>query len=212
MGALGEVAIVATGVANIASVAACFCRLGVRARLTRDPNEIVSARALVLPGVGSFDAGMAALRAARLVAPVRSCVQRGAPTLAICLGMQMLCEESDEAPGVAGVGAIPGALTRFPAAVCTPLIGWRRIELEDDERETGDMRRGDAYFSHSYRLAQAPSGWRAAWASHGGRFVAALEREAVLACQFHPELSSKYGQNLVGRWLQRAGYQQEAAT
>jgi imidazoleglycerol phosphate synthase glutamine amidotransferase subunit HisH len=218
-----EVRIVDTGVANIASLIAAFSRLGCPAALTLDPAEAAQAPYLVLPGVGSFGAGMARLGEAGLWAPLRERIAAGRPTLAVCLGLQLLCERSEESPGVAGLGVIPASVTRFGAGVRVPQFGWNRVtpvpasEANPEANPEADpaaaaspvvssgslLTEGYAYFANSYRLAEPPQGFAAALADHGGPFVAALQREALLACQFHPELSGPWGQALLGRWLER---------
>jgi len=200
--AAGEVVVVETGVANLASVESALRRLGATPRRTRSPGDVESARAVVLPGVGAFAAAMAALRAHGLVEPLRARVEAGGATLAVCLGMQLLGEGSEEAPGVAGVGAFPGVAARFPEAVRAPLLGWSRIEPQGPCQL---LEPAFVYFAHSYRFTSPPPGWAWAKAEHAGPFVAALERGSALACQFHPELSSAAGLSLLGRWLRRAG-------
>jgi len=128
-------------------------------------------------------------------------VRQGAPTLAICLGLQLLCEDSEESPGEAGLGVVGGTVSRFPDGLKVPQLGWNRIEPDPACRL---LRPAHVYFANSYRLPAAPSGWDAARADYGGPFVAALERGAVLACQFHPELSGPEGLALLRRWLDSA--------
>lgn len=195
------VVIVRTGVANTASVQAAFARLDTPTIVTDALSDVESAGLLVLPGVGSFEAGMSRLGESGLVEPIARRIGESRPTLAICLGMQMLCEASEESPGVAGIGCVGGVLTRFRDAPRVPQIGWNRVE---PEAGGSILAPGFAYFANSYRLASAPEGWAPAWSEYAGRFVAAIERGAVLACQFHPELSGQYGLELLSRWLVRA--------
>jgi len=201
-----DVLLVRTGVANVASVSAALRRLGVTPRLSADPGELRSARAVVLPGVGAFAAGMGRLEAEGLVAPLRARVERGEPTLAVCLGLQLLGLESEEAPGVAGLGVAPTRTRRLLDAPRLPHFGWNRVEPGPGCELVGA---GDAYFAHSFRLDDGPTlaaeGWSVARSFEGGPFVAAIERGAVLGCQFHPELSGPYGEALLERWLVRAG-------
>src|SRR3989449_11303592 len=105
--------------------------------------------------------------------------------LGVCLGMQMLCEASEEAPGVAGLGVIPGTCRRLPEDVRVPHLGWNAVTAGGEGG--GLVATGVAAFANSYALPEAPPGWVAAWTTHGRRFVAALEPERVLACPFHPE-------------------------
>jgi len=196
--AAGETVLVGTGLANVASVTAAFQRLGVTLRPSVDPAVVAAAERVVLPGVGHFAPAMAAVREAGLVEVLRARVQAGRPTLGICLGMQLLCEASEEAPGEEGLGVVPGAVRRFGEGLRVPQRGWNRVRAEEGCRL---LQGGAAYFAHSYRLVQAPPGWQVAWSDHGGPFVAALERGRVLGCQLHPELSGAWGLALLERWL-----------
>ncbi|USN98785.1 MAG: imidazole glycerol phosphate synthase subunit HisH [Phycisphaeraceae bacterium] len=194
-----RVSIVATGVANTASVAAGFRRCGAEPVFIDDPASAQSADYLVLPGVGSFAAGMACLRERDLVGVIRDRVDEGRPTLAVCLGLQLLCESSEESPGVEGLAVVPARIERFPADVRAPQFGWNSVEPGPASRY---VRAGYAYYANSYRLPAAPEGWAQATTVHASPFAAAIERGRVLACQFHPELSGRWGLALVKRWLQ----------
>jgi glutamine amidotransferase len=195
-----EVVVLPTGTANLASVLAAFSRLGARTRIAEDAAMVADAERVVLPGVGTFGAALAGLRQAGLADAVAARVRSGAATLAMCVGLQVLFEASDESPDAKGLGALPGRVGRFPETVRVPQFGWNRIEPQPGCRF---LVPGYAYFANSYRVQDAP-GCKIATAEHGGRFVAALERDHVLACQFHPELSGAYGHALIARWLEGA--------
>lgn len=192
------VVVVPTGTANLASVLVGLRRAGARPRVSCDPREVAEAGRVVLPGVGTLAAAADQIGRSGLEQPLAERVRLGRPLLAICLGLQLLCEHSDESPGFAGLGVVPGRVTRFPAGVRVPQLGWNRIEPGPgcDLLEPGYV-----YFANSYRLERVPAGWVAATADYGGPFVAALERGPVLACQFHPELSGNFGLGLLRRWL-----------
>jgi imidazole glycerol phosphate synthase glutamine amidotransferase subunit len=190
--------IVRTGVANTASVCAALARCGMEPRITDDAREIERAPRLILPGVGAFGAGMRAIEAARIAWVLRARIADGRPTLAICLGMQLLGAGSDESPGVEGLGVIDAAAARFPPGVRMPQFGWNRVTPAPG---CTLVRAGHAYFANSYRFTDTPSGWAPSTADHGGTFLASIERGRVLACQFHPELSGSYGLDLIRRWL-----------
>jgi len=115
--------------------------------------------------------------------------------------MQMLCEGSEETSAVAGLGVIAGACRRLPDHVRVPHLGWNAVTAVT---QAGLIDSGVAAFANSYALFEAPRGWTPAWTTHGVRFVAALERGRILACQFHPELSGAYGAALLERWLSGA--------
>jgi glutamine amidotransferase len=190
------IVVIDTGTANLASILAGLRRVGGNPVATTDRNTIISATRLVLPGVGAFRAGMDRLRQLELVDYLRERVAEGRPLLAVCLGLQLLCDSSEESPGVSGLGVIPAAVTRFTGDVRVPQIGFNRVEEGCPLIEPGY-----AYFANSFCLQQAPAGWSTALSEHGGDFVAALQRGQVLACQFHPELSGRWGMALLSRWL-----------
>ena len=197
---MSEVALVPTGTANQASVRVAFRRLGVELQPTT-PDTLREVPLAVVPGVGAFAAARAALEALGLWAPLGERLAAGRPTLLICLGLQLLADSSQESPGVNGLGAAPGRVERFSSELVVPHMGWNRVQAPAGARY---VESGWAYYANSYRLAAPPLGWRAATSDYGAPFVAALEREGVLACQFHPELSGAWGQDLLARWLERA--------
>ena len=184
-----QVVIIDTGIANTASVSAAFERLGCAVTLTHDAALVRDASLVVLPGVGSFGAGM---RSHGLDGVVIERVQQNRPLLGICLGLQLLCVSSEESPGIEGLGVINADVTRFPASVRTPQHGWNRV---------GD---GYAYFSNTYRIESIPPEWSGELSEHGGPFLACLRRGTTLACQFHPELSGAWGANLLSNWIETA--------
>lgn len=199
-------AIVSTGLANIASVRAAFLRLGAEPALTDSARLVRDADAVVLPGVGALGPALARLRARdaegdSLADALMARVAAGRPTLAICLGLQLLCTGSDEAPGVPALASADVHVARLDAAPSLPHFGWNEVV---PTAASTLVRRGHAYFAHSYGAATAPRGFEVAWTVHGAPFVAAFEQGALLACQFHPELSGTYGAELLRRWLVRA--------
>lgn len=193
-----EVVIVSTGSANTASVIAAFARLGAVAYISEDPETVLESPVVVLPGVGAFGAAMAHLCGRRLDDALRERMRKGRSLLAICLGMQLLCERSDESPGVAGLGIVPARVCRFASDVRVPQMGWNRVlpsvgcSLLQPEW---------MYFANSFRVGEVEPGWAVACSEYGGSFVAAMERGNLLACQFHPELSGSGGLSLIERWL-----------
>lgn len=193
-----DVLILDSGVSNLASVVAAVERLGARAVVTRDPAAVRAAERVILPGVGSFAAGRRALAATGLDDAVRDAVAAGTPLLAVCLGLQLLTDGSDEAPGVAGLGVIRGVCRRLPDGVRVPHLGWNRVAPDAACRFVAPM---DAAYANSYALTEAPPGAAVAWTVHGVPFVGAVEQGSVLACQFHPELSGADGRALLARWL-----------
>ena len=202
------ITVVETGVANLASIANAFARLGEQATPTHDPAVVRRAARLVLPGVGAFGPAAAELRARGLDVAVRESVARGTPLLAVCLGLQLLCDSSEEAPQVRGLGIVKGTCRRLSGGVRVPHLGWNRVVASPGHRFVTSA---DAAFANSYALCEAPSGWHVSWTTHGTPFVAALERGDTLACQFHPELSGAYGEAVLARWLGRGDRSPETA-
>ena len=193
-----EVLIIQTGTANTASVMAGLTRAGARPVLANDPQLVARAERVVLPGVGAMAAALRRLEQDGLADVVRDRIAAGRPTLAICLGLQLLCDRSEESPDAAGLGVIPGLVQRFPDSVSVPQMGWNRIEPAPECRY---LQPGFAYFANSFRVVAAPPTWAAAWSDHGGPFLAAVEQGDVVACQFHPELSGTWGRDLLARWV-----------
>lgn len=194
-----EVVIVRTGTANTASVVAAAQRLGLAPRLSTDSALVRDAELAILPGVGAFGAAMDAIRAAGLEDVLRERIGSNRATLCICLGLQVLCDASEETPGVRGLGVIPATIGRFGEDVRVPQLGWNEVL---PEQGCTMLTRGFAYYANSYRLASTPAGWKCAMTTHGAPFVAAVERGRVLACQFHPELSGPWGLGLIKRWVE----------
>ena len=210
-----EVAVVDTGRSNAASLMAALERAGARTSLTTDPAVVRAAAFAVLPGVGAFGAVADRLRAMGVDAALRERLERGAPTLGACLGMQLFFETSEESPGARGIGAIPGAITAYGPGVRSPQFGWNRVSSPRGgpagSPAGGPAGGAFAYFANSYKLDEAPPGWMAATATYGAPFVAAIERGPVLLCQFHPELSGAWGQTLLSLWLARGASANRAA-
>lgn len=200
---MSDIVISDLGRANVASLMAAFGRLGLRSRLSREPREIMAAKAAVLPGVGAFGEVVARLEAAGLAAAFRFRFERGLPTLGICLGMQLFFEGSQESPGAVGIGALPGMIERIKTAMPLPQFGWNRV-AGGGPLAAGGVSAAWAYYANSYALSKPPEGWAAAWSRYGAPFIAALERGPMLLCQFHPELSGDWGLALLGRWAERA--------
>lgn len=194
--------VVPTGTANTASVLAAFRRLGADPDLATDADRVRGSERVVLPGVGSFGAAMEAVDKRGLRQALAERIGEDRPTLAICVGMQLLALSSEESIDARGLEVISEEVRRFPSSVVVPQLGWNRVVVDGGScRFVSD---GWAYFANSFRLAEAPDGWRVATADHGGSFVAAMERGDVLACQFHPELSGSWGLDLLARWMGNA--------
>ena len=195
-----HVAIIDSGVANLAAVESALTALGVEYSITADPTAVLDASHAVLPGVGRFSAGLETLRRHGLGEAVRQVHERGIPLLAVCLGMQMLGAGSDESPDTAGLGIVSGQFRRLPDSVRVPHLGWNQVSSDEDS----GLPSGTAAFANSFYLPEPPSGWHAAWTTHGATFVSMLAKGRTLACQFHPELSGPFGMRLIKDWLDGA--------
>jgi imidazole glycerol phosphate synthase glutamine amidotransferase subunit len=192
-----DLVIVPTGTANIASVVAAFRRLGSEPAVTAEPARIRLASHVMLPGVGTLASSMRHLAEAGADEALCQRILADRPTMAICVGHQILFETSDESLGERGLGIVTGHVGSFPDGVRVPQFGWNEVEAGED---CDLLESGFAYFANSYRAVAAP-GWKVALADHGGPYVAAMERGNVVGCQFHPELSGDYGAALLSRWL-----------
>lgn len=195
---MSEVSIVPTGTANLASVEAAFIRLGHRPVLRTDPRVVTETERVVIPGVGTFGAAMGAIDDMGLRRSLRQRIEANRPTLAICVGMQLLADTSDESQGARGLGAVAAHVARFDPSVKVPQLGWNLVQPDERSRFVTP---GWAYFANSYRIDAAPPGWAVSVSEHGGRFASALERGEILALQFHPELSGAWGQSVLRTWL-----------
>lgn len=202
MTAAPAVTVVRTSTANLASVLSGFEGLGCRVRTTARPEGVARAERLVLPGVGAFAAARRAIASHGLKEALRDRINAGRPTLGICLGMQLMAQGSEEAPGVPGLGVMEGIVKSYQSGEAgwrVPQMGWNRVEPSEG---CAIVPGGYAYFANSYRLVRAPAGWLPVWCEYAGRFLAAVEQGAVVGCQFHPELSGAYGRVLLNRWLE----------
>ncbi len=188
-----RVAVLDYGIGNLRSAQKALQRVGADADLTADPDEIAAADSVVIAGVGAFGRCMEALRAAGLEGLTLETAGRGRPLLGICVGMQMLYDGSDEAPGVPGLGILGGTVRRLPEGVKRPQMQWNvlHIEAPDDPLLQGLPADPWAYFVHSY--APDDRGRAIATCDYGGTVVAAVAEGTVWATQFHPEKSAANG-------------------
>jgi imidazole glycerol phosphate synthase glutamine amidotransferase subunit len=189
--------VVPTGTANTASVIAAFNRLDAEPVLAVDSRAVEEAERVVLPGVGAFAPAIDRIDHLGMRDALTSRIEDGRPTLAICLGMQLLCASSEESPDAVGLGIVSETVTRFAADLRVPQLGWNMVEPEGST----SVEPGWAYFANSYKVPRLPEDWVGATTDYGGSFVSVMERGAILACQFHPELSGAWGSNLLRRWL-----------
>ncbi|WAC18573.1 imidazole glycerol phosphate synthase subunit HisH [Luteolibacter sp. SL250] len=201
-----KVSLIDYGAGNLRSVANALRAIGVEPDITAGPGIPEGTTHLVLPGVGSFGDCMDELSKRGLIEPIRQWVLDGRPYLGICLGYQILFEWSEETPGVAGLGVLPGGVKRFidQPGLKVPHMGWNSVIPR--RAEAGNWRDlGPApyfYYVHSYFPVPADDSIIAAETEYGAdRFAAAVERPNLLACQYHPEKSQEAGLRLIRNFL-----------
>lgn len=193
------IAIIDYGAGNLQSVEKALRHLGCQCQITADPGELAAAQAAVLPGVGAFGDAMGQLRARGLEEPIRRFVSSGKPFLGICLGLQILFEESEESPGVKGLGLLRGRVLRLPkeSGLKIPHIGWNSLSVgKPGGLFAGVEGEPYVYFVHSYYL-RAEEDVVTATAEYGITIHAAVQKGNLLACQFHPEKSGQVGLSLL---------------
>jgi glutamine amidotransferase len=197
------VALVDSGGTNIGSVTYALERLGARAVMTADPATITAADRVVLPGVGAAGAGMRRLRDTGLVEVLQGLEQ---PLLGVCLGMQLLFEQSQEDAGVSCLGLIPGAVVQIPAtpSARVPHMGWNTLDVQRSDPILAGVRTGErAYFVHSYAAPVGPA--TIAATEHGGSWSAVVRSGTRWGAQFHPERSAGVGARLLRNFLGEVG-------
>ena len=192
------IAIVDYGMGNLRSVQKALERLGAKAVVTDDPGVLDAAQGIILPGVGAFGDAMNRLNARQLVAPVQRQVEEEKPLLGICLGMQLLFDESEEMGHHQGLGLLPGRVVRFPEGeLKVPHVGWNQLHDVRGAPLEGIMPEAYAYFVHSYYVeAEEPSDVMAT-TEYGADFASVVGRDLIWGAQFHPEKSQEVGLRLL---------------
>ena len=199
------IAIIDYDAGNIKSVEKALQRLGQEVMITRDPEEILNADKVILPGVGAFGDAMVNLRKYHLDQVIYQVVERSIPFLGICLGLQLLFEKSDETKGVAGLGILKGEICRIPDGenLKIPHMGWNSLHLQNDGRLfRGIKEDAYVYFVHSYYLKAEDEEIVKATAEYGTHIHASVEQGNVFACQFHPEKSSDVGLQILKNFVE----------
>ena len=198
------VAIIDYDAGNIKSVEKAVRYLGKEAAITADPKKILAADRVILPGVGSFGDAMGRLHDRGLTEVIRRAVQEETPFLGICLGLQLLFEESEESPGVPGLGLLKGKILRLPdlPGLKVPHIGWNSLRFPNPGRLfRGIPEDSCMYFVHSYYLKAEEESVVTATAEYGTLIHASVEKGNLFACQFHPEKSSETGLTILRNFL-----------
>lgn len=198
------VAIIDYDAGNIRSVEKAVRYLGKEVTVTSEPEEILAADRVILPGVGAFGDAMKRLHAMGLVEVIRQAADRGTPFLGICLGLQLLFEKSEESPGVPGLGLLRGEILRLPElpGLKVPHIGWNSLKYPNPGRLfRGIPEDSYVYFVHSYYLKAQDEGIVTATTEYGTLVHASVESGNLFACQFHPEKSSETGLTILETFL-----------
>jgi glutamine amidotransferase len=204
--ASAEVTIIDYGVGNLLSVKRGLEFCGAKVSISSNPAEILDSKRVVLPGVGAFPNAMAALNRLDLIHTIQKYADSGKPLLAICLGMQLLMDESDEFDVTSGLGLIPGRVVEVPkittegAAQKIPHIGWSGLQQPGlSSGWSNSILKGikvgaATYFVHSFMAQPTDSNHTVATALYGGQKIAAvIAKDNVVGCQFHPEKSGEFG-------------------
>ena len=202
-----EIVMIDYGASNIRSAQKAFEHIGALITLTADPQIVQQAHKLVLPGVGAFGTGIDALRTRGLDTAVSDKVREGVPLLGICLGMQFLFENSDEMGRHAGLGLIPGHVTRFDLAeenLKVPHMGWNQIEHKENHPLLRGVPNGAfAYFVHSYYCVPTSGEDIVAGTRYGHAFTSIVARDNLFGIQFHPEKSQRYGLQILRNFVEQ---------
>lgn len=198
------VAVIDYDAGNIKSVQKALEFLGAQVAVTREKDEILAAERVILPGVGNFGDAMSKLNSFGLDMVIKEVAGRKTPFLGICLGLQLLFEESEESPGVKGLGLLPGRITRIPKeeGLKVPQIGWNALKYPSEGRLFQGVPEGSyVYFVHSYYLQAQEKEIVKATVEYGVAVEASVEKDNIFACQFHPEKSSDAGLQILKNFL-----------
>ena len=195
------VAIIDYGAGNLHSVKNALDFLGVDSVITKDKDEILSADHVILPGVGAFGDAMECINNSGLYDVIKKAADGSRPFLGICLGLHLLFDESEESPGVKGLGILPGKVIKIPdCGLKIPHIGWNNIEISKESRilptESEFM-----YFVHSYYINPQNSDVVSSYTTYGDKLGVSIERGNVFAVQFHPEKSGEAGLNILKKFI-----------
>lgn len=194
------IAIVDYGAGNLHSVKNALDYIGTESEITSSAEKILGADAVILPGVGAFGDCMKSLDESGLTEVVKKAAVSGKPFLGICLGLQLMFEESEEAPGVKGLGIFKGKVVKIPdCGLKIPHMGWNSIKLEKESKLFNDN--SFVYFVHSYYIQPEDKSIVSASAEYGTKLDVAVERGNVFASQFHPEKSGDEGMKILKRFV-----------
>ena len=198
------IAIINYGLGNLHSVQKAAAYVGGVAAVTDDAQAILGAEKVILPGVGAFADGMKGLESRGLLQVVREVVARGKPLLGICLGMQLLFEESEEQGQHRGLGLLAGKVVPFQeTSVKVPQIGWNQVQVSKSSGLMNGIRDGDYfYFNHGYYCMPQDAGDVLTMTDYDVRFASSVERDTIFGVQFHPEKSQKMGLQILKNFVE----------
>lgn len=192
------IAIIDYGMGNLASVANAFAKLGLEAYTTSDPDMVLRADRVVLPGVGAFTDAIKSLKKTGMDQVIYETVKRNIPLLGVCLGLQLLFTSSEENGIQQGLDVIKGRVVRIPPGLKVPHMGWNEVRPNPTSRLFQGVPVGSyCYFIHSYYVIPDDDDWVAATTDYGFDFTCAVEGNNVFATQFHPEKSSTPGMQIL---------------
>ncbi|MDD5256834.1 MAG: imidazole glycerol phosphate synthase subunit HisH [Methanothrix soehngenii] len=195
-----SIIIVDYGMGNLFSIYNALEYVGGNPKIARDPGELAGAKGIVVPGVGAFGSCMNQL--SRFSDSLLSCFQEGVPMLGICVGMQVLFQESEESPGAPGLGWIEGKVVRLPDGVMIPQMGWNSLSIKHRVEIFDGINEGDMfYFVHSYYGQPRDNSVIAATTDHGVELAAAVHKDNLFATQFHPEKSGPKGLRILKNFV-----------
>ncbi len=196
------IAIIDYGAGNLMSVKNALDFLGAKSVTTDKTEEILAADKVILPGVGAFGDAMACLNRSSLADVVKQAAQNGTPLLGICLGLHLMFEESEESPGVKGLGLFKGSVVKIPdRGLKIPHMGWNSLETAKDSKILSGADGEFMYFVHSYYIKPDDERIISAYTSYGERLPVAIEDKNVFAAQFHPEKSGEAGMNILRKFI-----------
>lgn len=198
------IAIIDYDAGNIKSVEKALLYLGEEAEITRDKQKILNADKVILPGVGNFGDAMENLHKYELAPVIKEVVDKKTPFLGICVGLQLLFERSDESDGVPGLGILKGEILRIPdTGLKIPQIGWNNIKVDKSCPLFQNLSENPyVYFVHSYYLKAKEEEIVKATTEYGTLIHAAVQKDNVFACQFHPEKSSEVGLHILKNFIE----------
>ncbi len=193
---------------NLKSVEKALSSLGEESVITRDRQTVAKADKVILPGVGSFGAAMEQLKKYEIDKMLEEVAEEGKPLLGICLGLQLMFDDSEESPGVEGLHLLKGSILRIPdqEGLKIPHIGWNSLSLEHQGRLFDGIAQGSyVYFVHSYYLKAQDENIVKASTEYSTHIHASVEQGNIFACQFHPEKSSTVGLKILSNFAKIQG-------